>query len=166
MNDKLARETAAAQALLYAIRDEIDGDEQLAADMIEGSTNLHEAIDAAVLRTIELDAHMSALNEAMMAMRERQHRMSTQFASIRQKLQNALDVMGQRKLELPIATLSIRANPPSLNITDESQIPQGYLIPQPAKPDRKGILAAIKNGEQIPGTELNPPTTSLAIKTR
>ena len=42
----------------------------------------------------------------------------------------------------------------SANLVDESLIPAEYLIEQPAKVDKKAILAALKNGETVQGAEL------------
>ena len=39
----------------------------------------------------------------------------------------------------------------SIEIEDEAQIPEEWLIPQAPKVDKVGIKAAIKNGELVPG---------------
>ena len=42
----------------------------------------------------------------------------------------------------------------SVNITDDSLLPDAYLVPQPPKVDKAGIKAALKAGIAVTGAEL------------
>ena len=42
----------------------------------------------------------------------------------------------------------------SVNITDDSLLPDTYLVPQPPKVDKAGIKAALKAGNAVTGAEL------------
>ena len=42
----------------------------------------------------------------------------------------------------------------AVEITDESQIPEGYRIPQPDKINKAAIKDALKHDSDVPGTEL------------
>ena len=42
----------------------------------------------------------------------------------------------------------------SVNITDDSLLPDTYLVPQPPKVDKAGIKAALKAGTAVTGAEL------------
>ena len=43
----------------------------------------------------------------------------------------------------------------SAEITDESLIPEDYLVPQPPKVDKRGILADLRAGLDVPGAVLS-----------
>ena len=43
----------------------------------------------------------------------------------------------------------------SAEITDESLIPEDYLVPQPPKVDKRGILADLRAGLDVPGATLS-----------
>lgn len=46
----------------------------------------------------------------------------------------------------------------AVKITDENAIPEGWFVPQDPKLDKAGIKAALKDGEEIPGVELEEKT--------
>lgn len=164
--ERLQRETAAAQALLYALRDEVEDDEQLAIDMVEGSTNLLEAIAAAVERISTVDTMVAAIKDHVAQVQDRRQRLEAQKDKLRVHLKTALEAIGTRKMELPIATLTIKASPPSVEIVDSASLPAQYLVPQPPVPDKRGILAAIKAGTTVNGAQLKPKTETISISTR
>ena len=61
--------------------------------------------------------------------------------------------MGVTKIKTNLFSFSI-AKIRLVKILDIRAIPPKYLIPQEPKPDKKGILEAIKNGEDVPGVEI------------
>lgn len=67
----------------------------------------------------------------------------------------AMEIAGADKIVTTIGIWAKRINPPSVQVIAEADIPADYLIPQPAKIDKKGILAAYKaTGEIIPGIDI------------
>ena len=53
-----------------------------------------------------------------------------------------------------IGKWTLRRNPVSVVVTDESRVPEAYRVPQPAKIDRRALLAAHREtGEIFPGVE-------------
>lgn len=162
----LIRQTEAARALIHACRDDLDGDEQATADMVEGSTDLMEAIDGALSRMADIDALSEGLAEKMTEMSLRKHRLETQRDRIKSMIMSALKIINQRKLERPLATLSIRSTPPAVDITDENSIPDSFKVPQPPKISKTAIKEALQAGATVPGATLKPAGTTLAISTR
>ena len=64
---------------------------------------------------------------------------------------------GVTKIECPDVTLSRRKNPASVEVFEEGLIPQAYMrtpTPPPPEPDRKAIIAALKEGIDVPGCRL------------
>lgn len=160
---ELTREAEAARTLLLNIRDVIGDDEQAAADAVEGETSFNEACASAVARLAELDTHDAALSAHIETLRARGHRFKKQADGIRAALAAALAQADIKKLELPAATLSRRPVAPSVIVTDEASIPSDFWKRGEPKLDRKALLAALKDKQDIPGATLSNGGETLAI---
>lgn len=161
---ELHEQSLAANVLLANIRDVIGDDEEMALVVIEGETDLKEAIAAAVDRISDLNAHMEALASQIKALGERKSRFEVQGERLRAAIHVAMGQAGLRKLELPQATLSVRAVAPKAEIIDEALIPSKFWKPQDPKLDKKAVLDALKAKEAIPGATLSNGGETLAIK--
>lgn len=159
-------ETAAAAALLSALADELDGDEQAKADAIEGETSLHELVVKAVDRIAELDTMIDALKAREDAHAIRRKRFQDQQAAIKRAIAVSLETLSVRKLELPTATVYTSPGRRRAIVTDESKLPPAYLVPQPHKIDLTALGKALNEGAQIDGAELSNTSTILNIRTR
>lgn len=74
---------------------------------------------------------------------------------LKANLAYAMEIAGINKITTSIGAWTKRVNPPSVQVTNEDEIPDEYKIAQPAKIDKKAILLAYKlNGEIIPGTDV------------
>jgi hypothetical protein len=73
---------------------------------------------------------------------------------------------GIPKLAEPDFTASIRAVPPGLVVQDERTIPEGFWKPQPAKLDRRSLLAALNAGGTVPGAALGNGGSTLSVRTK
>ena len=71
-----------------------------------------------------------------------------------------------RKLQEPNFTASARIEPPSVNIISEDELPIGYLMPQPPKPDKRAILEALSGGGFVPGAVLSNPKIPLSVRSQ
>lgn len=160
---ELTREAEAARTLLLNIRDVIGDDEQAAADAVEGETSFNEACSKAVERNAQLVAYDSALGDQIDALTVRRNRFRKQADGIRTALAAALVQAGIKKLELPVATLSIRPITPSVVVVDEASIPSDFWKRGEPKLDRKALLAALKDKQDIPGATLSNGGETLAI---
>jgi len=58
------------------------------------------------------------------------------------------------KIPDPVVPLALRKAPPSVEVEPEAKVPEQYIIPQEPKIDKRGLLEALKAGEQIPGVRL------------
>ena len=65
-----------------------------------------------------------------------------------------------------MTTLSLRQGPPRLEVTDQDKLPAEYLIEQPPKVDRSGLINALKRGDIIPGTVLVAGEMHVAVRVR
>lgn len=162
----LKEQSHAASVLLANIRDVIGDDEEMALTAIEGETNLKEAIDGAVSRILEVEAHGDAIAAQIKALSERKARFEMQAERIKSAIHVALSQVGLRKLELPHATLSIRAVPPKAVISNEAAIPSKFWKPADPTLDRRAVLAALKAGETVPGAQLSNGGETISIHDR
>ena len=143
-----------------------DLDPETLADTLEGITNLHEMI-AAVIRSALVDEALQAgLRMRLEEMRQRLSRLEDRGSKKRQLALEAMSEVGLKKLEQPDFTASARAGSPALVVVSEEGIPRSYWISQAPKLDRQSLLAALKRGEAISGTQLSNPKPSLSVRTK
>src|SRR5690606_2168612 len=139
-------EAEAARCLLRNIHDIIADDEDAKADAIEGETNLREAIAVAVDQLADLDAMADGIRQRETDLRARRKRAEDRAANIRTAILLAMGAVEMRKLVLPQATLTVKATPPSVVVTDEQAIPTAYWKRADPTLDRRLLLDALKGG--------------------
>jgi len=70
-----------------------------------------------------------------------------------------------QKIESPTITLRIQKNPASVEILAEDKLPAKFIrIKQITELDKSGMLAALKNGEDVPGARIVTERTHLRIR--
>lgn len=155
----LHKELAAAAALKHQLG-EAFGDEQdlvLLRDMVEGETGLDGAIDK-VLEQMALDiANVQGLEKFESTMAARRKRLCDRVETMRTMLLNAMDILEERRIERPVALLTLKSLPPKLLVTDEAAIPTAFFKqPDPvlSKKDLTDVLKARRDGLEERLTEL------------
>lgn len=161
---ELTIEAEAAQSLLANIRDVIGDDEQAAADAVEGETNLVEVISKAVDRITEIACMVDAIKEREKRLKERRDRLDRQAEHLRTAVSTAMAQAELKRLELPQATLAIKALPQKAIPLDEAAIPSEFWKRQDPKLDMRALLAALKEGP-VSGAALSNGGTTIQIKT-
>jgi len=135
-----------------------DNDAQTIADTIEGESYPLEVKAQNVAYAIKtLQANAEAIKGAEEAMAARRKAMENRAVNIREYLLQCMAVAGIQKIECPHFVIKIAANPPSVVIDDERQIPAEFIKtpePPPPQPDKKAIGEALKSGVEIPGARL------------
>jgi hypothetical protein len=141
-------------------------DDETIRDTLEGITDLHEMI-AEIIRSALIDEALQAgLKSRLDDMRQRLARFEERGDKKRQLALEAMSEVGLRKLEQPDFTASARPGSPSLVIIAEHAIPSSYWVTQPPKLDRQSLLAELKHGSDVPGTQLSNPRPTLAVRTK
>lgn len=156
----------AARVLLLNIRDVVGDDEELIETAVEGETDLKEVISAAVDRLDELNGHQESLDARIEALKARRERFEGQAERIKAAILVAMGQAELRKLELPQATLGVRAVPPKAEIIDESMLPSRFWKSSDPKLDRKLLLETLKSGESVPGAVLSNGSETLSLRSR
>ena len=145
----------------------LDLDEQTIKDTLEGlsgeieikSTNI-----AMFIRNLETTAQ--AIKEAEAEMSKRRKAIETRINSLESYTLENMVRTGITRIDCPYFRISIRDNPPSVDVFNENEIPQEFMrIPEPPPPvpDKKKIMEAIKSGVEVPGCVLKK-TKRLEIK--
>jgi hypothetical protein len=78
-------------------------------------------------------------------------------AGLRDYLMDSMQRMQIERIDCPMFSISIRSNPPSVDVFDQLQVPIGYMItplPPPDRPDKALIKEALKAGKDVPGARL------------
>ena len=107
---------------------------------------------AKVIKSIEAD--VQAIKEEEKRLKERRQALEKKIDNIKDYLKEQLEKAGIDKVKRPTITVSIQNNPPKAEIVDEKSIPLQFMIPQPAKVDKRAVLDKLKNGERVPGAAL------------
>ena len=108
-----------------------------------------------VLRNIEATAEQIKQAEAAMAARRKA--LENRADSIKRYLLGAMQTTGITKIECPHFRISVRDNPPAVDVFDAAQVPAEFMVTPPAPPpapDKAAIKAAIKAGATVPGARI------------
>lgn len=158
-----AKSVEASIADLIAHYPELVEDEILLLDMVEGTTDLFQIVAKAVGIKAEADTMAEALKLRISDLEARKARFNRQSEAMRKLIKGLMDAVGQTKLILPEATLSVTAPRTTVNVTDSDQLPQGYYRLERIA-DKKAIGAALMAGNEIPGAELALGEEGLTIR--
>jgi Siphovirus Gp157 len=165
-NQILKNEIQRYQWLREKLLDLLELDDETIRDTLEGITDLHEMIAAAIRSALVDEALHSGLRSRIDEMKERLARLECRGAKKRQLALEAMMEVGLAKLEQPDFTASARNGSPALVIIAEDVVPSHYWLPQPPKLNRRSLLAELKRGGAIPGTQLTNPRPTLSVRTK
>lgn len=162
---KMQHEAIAARSLLESIADVIAGDDDMALDMIGAETGLHEALDATIGRLAEILAVQTGIEMLIQKLKHRTDRLDAQAERLRGAMANSMEMANLKKFEGKAATVSLRATPAKVIITNEADLPSAYLVEKTTiTPDKKRIMAELKDGAKINGAELSNGGIGLTVR--
>jgi len=159
----LSKQAVAAAELLAALGDDAQ-DEELAHDMIEGETDFFEAVERVLSEIDECEIMQAGIKDMQKRLSDRLARVSGRADRLRGLIDQAFQMAEIKSHKFASATISTKAVPRKLIVTDESQIPARFYEPQPPKLDRKALLDAIKAGEAVPGADMSNGGTTIQIR--
>jgi len=114
-----------------------------------------------VVKTLELEAEAFKVEEDRI--RKRRQTLENGAERVKRMLEMTLISLDIRDIEAGTFKVKIQKNNPSVLVEDEAKIPEGYFIPVDPKLDKKGILEALKAGDDVPGCSIQR-TESIRIK--
>ena len=150
---ELVGERLALQSHLEAL----NFDQETIADTLEGeSIEISKKIEDYGYVIRNRTAFADAMSSEIARMIARRDAELKRIEGIESWLLSSMLACNITKIECPAFSVSVRANPVSVDILDESAIPAEYIrTPKPTPPipapDKKAILAALKAGVDVPG---------------
>lgn len=150
-------------ANLLAAFPELETDELLRLDSIEGETDAMKLLSKLIRARNETQAQVNGISEYAKELAERKSRLERRADACKAMAFQILDAANLRSLILPEATLTIQNGQPSVVITDDARLPAKFVRTK-TEPDRAAIKDALKSGETIPGAELSNSQPFLVIR--
>ena len=144
----------------------LEADEQTILDTLEGVSSLPGALAEVVRSYLDDLALVAAIGIRIDHLQERMHRIEHRAEKKRAVVTAIMERAEIKKLAEPDFTAALRAVPPSLLVTDETQIPEPFWKPQPPKLDKRGVLAALSAGRTVPGAQLGNGGTTLTVRVK
>lgn len=161
---KLQLEIEAAQRLKEKLIASYGEDADLLRDMVEGQTSLHEAIGHAALELAAVEGEKEGIEIALAKLKARLTRYCDRAQGIRDAIQVAMETAELTSLKTPAATLSVRASPQRLEVTEEAAIPAVFFKQPPPVLDKKAVTDALKAKQDVPGAVLSNQPPALSVR--
>ncbi|WP_217302686.1 siphovirus Gp157 family protein [Clostridium sp. 001] len=137
------------------------GDIERSLDSINEEFNVKAENIAKMIKSKGTD--IKGLEEEIKRLQDRKKVTENKVLNLKLYLFDHMKILKKEKINGKLFTLSIRKNPPAVNVIDEDAIPQKYKIPQPYKLDKTAILEDLKQEVKIDGVEIKQ-STSLSIR--
>lgn len=100
-------------------------------------------------------AEMDSINSEVERLRIRAERHKKDVEWLKTYVHTEMERTGKDKIKSSLFNISIRNNPPSVNVLNEAELPQEYIsVKEVRSVDKRGILERLKAGEIIPGAEM------------
>jgi Siphovirus Gp157 len=143
-----------------------DIDDETLADTLEGISELPDLLKGIVRSSLLDEAFAVGLKGRLTEMKERLDRLVERSSRKRELVCSSMARAGLAKLMAEDFAVSLRQGLPKLEIMDEAKISEPFLIPQPHKLDRAGLLLALKRGEVVEGASLIEGQPHLQVRTK
>ena len=151
-------EIVAAYKTDLARLEDLELDEQTMIDTIESlSGELEVKARSVAMFVRNMEATAAAIKDAESQMSARRKAYEARAKRVRDYLLQNMIAAGIEKIESPMLVLSIRKNPPAVDIFDDKQVPSDYWTDPPPPPktiDKNLVKQAIKDGFDVPGAKL------------
>jgi len=137
---------------------DLDLPDEVIADTLEGMAGELEVKAtnvAAFARNLETTA--AAIKDAEASMAARRKALERRAESLRHYLLHNMQRAGIKRIDSPHFTLSVKDNPPAVDVFDVFQLPAEFMRqpePPPPAPDKPAIKEALKAGVDVPGARL------------
>lgn len=142
---------------------ELAEDEVLRADMLEAETKLNDFMRMVERKRQEAVQMVAGIKSGMDELGQRRQRFERRDEALRSLMFKLMQWANLPKMELPEATISIRAGVPKVVIVDEAELPKGMLRIV-KEPDKLKIKAALQDGKNVKGAALSNAEPCLSIR--
>src|SRR5690554_2013404 len=133
----------------------IEDGEQGLEDTLEALNDAIEDKAVGYAKVIKnLEGQVLAIKDEEQRLADRRKSLENNIKRLKESLEDSMKANGMKRIKTELFSFNIQKNPPSLEILNEKAIPTDFLIPQEPKIDKKAILAAIKNEQDVPDVEV------------
>lgn len=139
---------------LMEMAEDPETDPQTLADTMDAITGeIEDKADSYVVIINSLKSDADVLDAEIKRLTARKAAMLANAERMKSRLMTAMIMAGREKIKTARYTLGIQKTTPSvvLDTDDLEKIPAEYLIKQEPKIDKRGIMAALKGGKDMPG---------------
>lgn len=145
--------------------EELEMDEQTILDTLESYAADFDTKAVSVGQfIINLEATIAGIKLAEADMKARRTAYEKKSESMRKYLMENMNLVHREKVECGFFKISVRTNPPSVQISENAAIPSKFIVSKVLEsPDKKALKEAVEAGEVIEGVSI-VRTTSLTIK--
>lgn len=148
----------------YRAIQEMDLDEETLRDTLDSIVGEAEQKVENIVKWIRnLKGENIAIKEEETRLKNKRIANENKIKSLSLYLEDFLKTSGLTKIKTELFTVSLQNNPPSVKVYDATLIPAQYLIEQSPVVDKTMIKELLKQGEEIPGAELQQ-TKGLRIR--
>ncbi len=140
-------------------------DEQTIADTLDGlEGDLNQKADNIGKLTMMLTRQADACELEAVRLKERATKLRKRSESVTAYLHACMTVAGLKKIESSLFNISVRKVPDVVEIDEELLPPDWFVEKVTERPDKRGILAAIREGQTIRGATLVTDREKLYIR--
>lgn len=144
---------------------ELEDDYELLESAIDGETDFERVVEVIAEEYLEALSMKGAIADRMESLKERSDRFGKKADTIRSLAFDLMQAADRPKVELPIATLSIRKGVSSVVVDDVDALPQGFTRTE-VVPLKTELKKALEAGEAIPGARLEIGPQGLSVRTK
>ena len=102
-----------------------------------------------------LDGDVAVIDNEIARLQARKKTINNKISSLKDYMENCLRMLELRKVKTSLNTISIQKNPSSIEILDETLIPEEFKsVETVTKIDKKALLKAVKETGEIAGVSL------------
>ena len=131
---------------------------------LESETNLHDFLTNIVRRIEDTKALVIGTQDRFEELKSRKDRFETRIEALRALAFKMMVSADLAKVELPLATLSLRAVPPSVVITNEENLPD-IACKFERKPDKTKIKELLATGP-VAGASMSNGSIAVSIRVK
>jgi len=131
--------------------------------------SIEEAIDDKALNIIKvvntLDADTSVIDNEIKRLQTKKKAINNNKESLREYLRYNMELTGINKIKHPLFNITLGKPTVTAEIIDVDFLPDEFVTTEVTiKPDKKAILAALKEDKEVPGAILSTGKVRLLIK--
>ncbi|MCO7736418.1 siphovirus Gp157 family protein [Brucella intermedia] len=150
-------------SLLVEMYPELQDDEDLRSDMLEGNTSLHDVLSRIVAIERDANSMLLAIGERAKELAARKDRYARRKDAMRALLLRLLKAADLTKVSLTEATVSIGKGRAGVEIVDETLLPARFLKVVKS-PDKTLIKEALDAGKTVKGAVLREGQPTLTVR--